>query len=205
MKSILLMTMMVCLALPMSAQSTEAGLWITRQMNEDGGHFAAGDDAEARFDDGSGYGVSVSRRLGARLSGELALFRTSASAGVLDGSMRFNLGDVELTPITAMLRFHFAPEHRFDVHVGAGLAYVQTGDLDSADLRTAGLAPVRLEDETKLTFGAGATISISPRVALGLDARYIPLDLGGRIPDEPERFSADFNPLLLSAGIKLRF
>lgn len=123
MKRFLMVLILMC-AMPLAAQ-TDATVWLSNQMNSDGGRFATDEDVEAKFDSGSGFGVGVSRMFGSRLSDELAIFRTSSSAEVREGSVTLaNLGDVELTPITAMVRFHFAPGRRVDGYVGAGIAHV---------------------------------------------------------------------------------
>src|SRR5687768_11621707 len=192
------------LAIPIHAQ-TGITVWLSSQQNGGGDSFPSSrPDATIEFANGSGYGVSVNRMFGTRLSGELALFRTSSDGTLRDNGIAFvSLGDVELTPITAMVQAHFRPSGPLDVYVGAGGAYVMTGDLDSADLREDGLAPLKLEEETTFVVGGGVTWSFSDRVGASLDARYLPLTLhakaGGASAD------ADIDPLIISAGIRFRF
>ena len=201
-----LAVLIMSIAMPLAAQSNEAGLWLTMQINESGGRFAAGETEEARFDNGSGFGVSVSRKFGDRISGELALFRTSSSAEVREAGVTLaELGDIDLMPLTAMARYHFLAGRKVDLYAGAGIAHVMAGELDSADLRAAGLAPVRLDDETTMALGAGVSIALTPRVAIAADARFVSFEISGRATGDDERFSSDLNPLLLSAGIKVRF
>lgn len=189
---------------PLHAQ-TAVTVWLSSQQNGGGERFPASrPDATIEFDDGSGYGVGVSRRFGARLSGELAVFRTSSAGGLHDDGAQFvSLGDVELTPVTAMLRYHFRPGSVFDVYVGGGAAYVMTGDLDSADLRADGLAPLALDDETTFVAGGGVTWSFSDRWSASLDARYLPLTL--RASARGAAGEASIDPLILSAGLAIRF
>ncbi len=192
------------LAMPLHAQ-TAVTLWLSSQQNGGGGAFpSSGPDATIEFANGSGYGVSVSRMFGARLSGELALFRTSSDGTLRDNDVAFvSLGDVELTPITAMLQVHFHPRAPLDVYVGAGGAYVMTGDLDSADLRDDGLAPVKLDEETTFVVGAGTTWSFSERLGASLDVRYLPLTLHAQAGGASAEASLD--PLIISAGLRFRF
>jgi outer membrane protein W len=201
----LIFTALLLTALPLAAQSTDVTVWVSSQMNSDGGRFADDEDAEVRFDNGSGYGVSVSRAFTRRLSGELALFRTSSSAEIREGTQRLDLGDIELTPITAMLRYHVAHGARAGAYVGAGLAHVMADDLDTADLRALGIAPVRLDSETAAVIGAGVTIDLNARWGLAVDARYIPLELSGRAAGDSDRLSVDMDPLLISGGVRVRF
>src|SRR5687767_10771345 len=90
---------LVLLAMPLHAQ-TAVTLWLSSQQNGGGDSFPSSrPDATIEFANGSGYGVSVSRMFGARLSGELALFRTSSDGTLRDNGIAFvSLGDVELTP-----------------------------------------------------------------------------------------------------------
>lgn len=192
-------------SLPAAAQS-DVTLWLTTQSNESGGRFSPEEDVRVRFDSGSGFGAGFSRMLWQHVSGEIAVFKTSSSANVREGSANVaDLGDIDLTPITASLRYHFRPGQTVDVYVGGGLAYVGVDDLDSPDLRTIGSAPVRLDNKTTASLGGGLLISFGKRWGVALDARYIPLEISGHIPDETGTVKVDMNPLLVSGGVRLRF
>lgn len=202
-----LLVLLVSLASPAFAQSNDVALWLTSQRNEKGGSLTDSDTEEVRFDSGSGFGVSASHWFASeRVSGELAVFRTNSSASIREGSTTLaDLGDVELTPITAMMRVHLR-RGIVDVHGGIGVAHVLVADLDSADVRETGLGPVEMDDETTWTLGAGVTVGITSRLALAVDARFIPLDLTGRLQGgDGESVSSSLDPLLLSAGLRLRF
>jgi outer membrane protein W len=189
---------------PLRAQ-TAVTVWLSSQQNGGGDRFPASrPDATIDFESGSGYGVSVSYMLGARFSGELSVFRTSSHGGLRDNGLEFvSLGDVELTPITAMFRYHFRPDTSFDLYIGGGGAYVITADLDSADLRDDELAPVKLDEELTFVAGAGVIWSFSRRWGASLDARYLPLTLHGNALGMSGDASID--PLILSAGLRVRF
>jgi outer membrane protein W len=200
----LLLLLLVAAAVPMHAQTT-ATLWLSSEHNGGGGRFPSSrPNSTVNFDDGSGYGAGVERMFGAHLSGELAVFRVTSSAELRDGNTPFvSLGDVELTPITAMLRYHFRPRSAFDVYVGGGAAYVRTADLDSADLRADGLAPLHLDEETTSVIGGGVLWTFSPRWGAAIDARYLPLKLHARAIGTSAAASID--PLIVSAGLRIRF
>src|SRR5215213_194926 len=96
--------LLLLLAAPLQAQTT-ATFFLSSERNSDGGTFPSDEaDLTTHFDSGSGFGVSVARRYG-NLSGELAVFKLSSDASIRqDGTDVFSLGDVDLTPVTAMLR-----------------------------------------------------------------------------------------------------
>ena len=201
----ILIVLFTCIIPTSMRAQTAVTVWLSSQQNGGGDRFPASrPDATIDFDSGSGYGFSVSRMLGARFSGELAVFRTSSHGGVRDNGVEFvSLGDVELTPITGMLRYHFRPAAPFDVYVGGGGAYVLTEDLDSADLRDDELAPVQLDEELTFVVGAGVIWSFAGRWGASLDARYLPLTLHGSALGSTGDASID--PLILSAGLSVRF
>jgi outer membrane protein W len=197
--------LLLLLALPLQAQTT-ATFFLSAERNSDGGTFPS-DEAEltTHFDSGSGFGVSVARRFG-NLSAELALFRLSSEGSIREGRTDvFSLGDVDLTPVTAMLRYHFGRGGAFDAYAGAGIAHVTIGDLESDDTRAEGLEPIAVESETTAVFGGGITYDFSKRIGIAVDARYLPLTLRGRPSPDDDAIEADLNPLVLSAGLRIRF
>lgn len=199
----LLLTLLFLTA-PLFAQSTSVTLFVTSSQNGGGDRFGdAGSNVTSEFENGSGFGASIDRSFGKHLSGELALFRISSEGSLREGPARLSLGDVDMMPVTAMLRVHLRRDSPLDIYAGAGAAYVTFDDLDSADLRAEGLAPVKLDSETGFVIGAGLTWSFAERWGATLDARYIPLTLHGSVAGESD--SAAIDPLLVSAGLRVRF
>jgi outer membrane protein W len=188
----------------LQAQTVVTG-WLSSQHNSGGDPFTASDrTATVEFDTGSGYGVSISRTFAHRWAGELSVFRLSSEGQLRTGNLTVvDLGDVELTPVMAMLQFHLRPDAPFDIYIGAGAAYVLTGDLDSDDLRADGLAPLELDDVTTAVVGAGLAWTFKGRWGLAVDARYLPLTLRGRA--QGQQADAGMDPLIVSAGLRVRF
>ncbi|HKO56430.1 MAG TPA: OmpW family outer membrane protein [Thermoanaerobaculia bacterium] len=181
------------LALPLAAQSNSISVWGTYQLNQGTDTIEPGLTSEVK--DGSGFGAAYARMFTNNISGELAVFRTSSSASLnAAGLGTADLGDAELTPITAMVRYHFGGHF----YVGGGLAQVMTSDLHIEG------ETVAVDDKTEPVFGAGATWDFTPRLGLALDARWMPLKLTGETPDG-SRASVNLDPLLLSAGVRVRW
>jgi predicted porin len=186
MKRILLLLLLTS---SLHAQTSVTG-WLSAQRNSGGGDFPHPTrDLTIDFENGSGFGASVAHQRG-RWSGELAVFRLTSEGRILEnGQNVFDLGDVELTPVTAMLRYHFGR-----VYIGAGVAYVSADDIDTTEI----------DSETTGVIGAGFTYDFSPRWGVALDARYMPLTLGGN-PEPDQRIEASLDPLIVSAGLRVRF
>lgn len=206
MKRILLLLALLTLAASLHAQ-TSATFWLSSQKNGADSPFPSQTRTlTSHFDDSNGFGASIARRFGS-FSGELAVFRQSSSGSIrqIGSDERFSLGDLKITPITGMLRYHFRPAAAFDMHIGAGAAYVLAGDLDSADIRAEGLTPIEIGNELTTVVGAGITYDLGSRWGIALDARYLPLSLGGRPDPNEERIETSLDPLLVSAGLRFRF
>lgn len=201
MKRILLLLL---LTTALHAQTT-ATIFLSRASTAGDSAFAPEPGAQTHFDDGSGFGASLARSFGP-LSAELALFRLSTPASIrANGTDVFSLGDIDVTPITAMLRYHFLRGRAWDVYAGAGAAYVRTGDIESDDTRAEGLEPIQVDNVTTAVFGGGIAYDFGNRLGVTLDARYLPLTLRGRPEADEDEIEADLDPLVLSAGLRIRF
>jgi opacity protein-like surface antigen len=194
-RSILLPLLLLLTSTTLFAQSNTLSLFATSQRNGGGGSFTGdpGEVISVDFDNGSGFGASYARDLRGRLSFEGALFRTSSEVSVSDGFNSLSLGDLDLTTVTAMVRAHLRKDGPLDAYAGAGGAYVMASDVDD----------VPVDNEVTFAIGAGVAWNFSPRAGLVLDARYLPLTLGGTA--DGEDIEADVDPLLVSLGFRFRF
>ena len=200
MKRFLLLTLLF--TTPLFAQSA-ATIWVSTQQNRGGGDLVGDDDITAEFGSGSGFGISVAKRIRqSPLSAELSMFRTTSGAELTDGVESLSLGDVKLLSTMGMLRWHFRPGQPLDFYAGAGVTYVVTGELNSAAMRAEGINAIALDDPFTWVAGGGVTYDFTPRLGVALDARYMPVELR-RINGEPT--SASIDPLLVSAGLRFRF
>lgn len=160
------------------------------------------------FEEGSGYGASVNVFWSPRFSSELAGYRLESDAALrLGGDIPFELGveDVELTPITLALQWHFARDAFLSPYVGIGLAYVMIDDLTSDDFDDIGIGRVEVDDKAGFVANAGLGLRFTDRLGVVLDAKYIPLEAASRSVGEAEEVDLELNPLIVSAGVRLRF
>ncbi|HVR38376.1 MAG TPA: OmpW family outer membrane protein [Thermoanaerobaculia bacterium] len=162
----------------------------------------------ADFDEQIGYGAAYNHFFTDRVSAEFAVQRISADTtlNVFGGGVNtsFDAGDLDLTVITGVAQWHFRTDSSYSPYVGLGVAYV-SGDTESPVDVTDPTSPsesVDLESTTSGVLNAGIDFHITPRVAVGIDAKYFTYDAKEDAPDA-EPLSLD--TLVMSASLKLRF
>lgn len=157
------------------------------------------------FDSGDGFGVAVNWFWTDRLSTELSASALRTRAGLaLDGERVVDLGSMDLTPISLTLQFHLAPRSALDPYLGVGAAWVLADDLESQDLRELGLDRIEIDDELTYVLNAGVGVRLTRSFGLYLDGKYFALEPATRAPGE-EEVDLEINPLVVSAGVRLRF
>lgn len=161
-----------------------------------------GTDFESQFS----YGASVNMYLTRHFSAEVSVFSLRSDASLpLDGGTPLDLGKLELLPVMVGAQFHVLGESRFDPYIGAGAAYVMADDLFSADLEAVGIGALRLEDKVTYYLNAGLGVQLTRGLALVADGRYIAYETGSRSAVTGVNQDLELNPMVLSAGLRLRF
>jgi len=147
----------------------------------------------------TGYGASFNHYWTNRFSTELGVDSLESKLRVSSGPSSLDVGKLEATAVTALAQFHFATTPRFDPYAGAGLAYM-TGkfSVDDPDL---GTDSVDLKNETSWAADAGINVRVTPRTAIGLDAKYI----AWRPTDDADEDRLDVNPIVYSLSVRFRF
>jgi len=187
-------------ALPLAAQSNDVGLWYSTARLEQ----SSNTDGRLSFDDATGYGVSFNHFWTGPLSTELSAYWLRAQGGIdVAGSRVLDVGKLELKPITANVQWHFARASMLSPYVGGGLAYVTAGDLSSGDLDLVGIGTVKIDKKLTWDANAGINIGLGRMFAIGVDAKYIKYEPDSKAAGNTEKLK--FNPLALSAGVKLRW
>ena len=149
-----------------------------------------------------GYEIEAAHRVG-RTSFAIAAGRMSAPATAPVTGGRVGVGSMALTPITAAIALH-GGSGRFDPYIGAGAAYVMTGNLRSTNLDSLGLGTVSLGNDFTYIVNAGFAVAVSPGVGLKFDARYMPVSVGALAADG-SRGHVEFNTVTLAAGVQWKF
>jgi outer membrane protein W len=183
-------------ALPLAAQSNDLGLWYASARLKDTPGFA--------FNDATGYGISYNHFWTRALSTELTAHWLRADAGIEIGGVRaIDAGRMEMKPISADVQWHFARRAMLSPYAGAGVTFMRRDELSNADLDAAGIGAIEIERKITWNANAGVNIGISRTFAVGVDAKYIPYEPDAKAAGTTEKLK--FNPLLFSAGVKLRW
>jgi outer membrane protein W len=182
--------------------SSELGVTVIRARLEESGLSDENIDRSGQFDEKTGYGISFNRYWTDHLSTELAAHQFSADAVIgahsVEGEEFFTEGEVELRAITAIAQWHF---HRGSVlapYLGAGIARM-SGKFNP-DVNP-DVASYRFKTRVMLALNAGANVRITERLFLTGDVKYIPWNMIG----EEDAEGLDVDPLLVGAGVKVRF
>ena len=193
-------------ALPLAAQDRNVQLTVffSRAQMQGDNDFDTGFTTD--FDDGTGYGASANMFFGRFVSVEASVFsiRTEGTLN-LDSEPVFNLGNMNLTPISLGAQFHILGDSRFDPYVGGGASYVMGDDLFTEDLDFAGVGRIELENEITYYINAGIGVQISEGFGIVLDARQIQYEPSSRSAVTGVEQDLELTPRILSAGLRLRF
>lgn len=166
---------------------------------------------DVEFNGDLGYGIGANIFFGDHLSAEFAASRVEPEARFRSRAVAINGTNdtVEMIPITGVLQWHFAPNGFIDPYVGAGAAYVLFSDLDSTnDLNGVGVNRIDFKDDAGLALNAGLSFRLSPRLALNVDGKYVPLKSNATatfITGPDSEAKVDINPVMFSAGLGFRF
>lgn len=165
------------------------------------------DPADIEFDPSTGYGIAANIFFGERVSAEFAVSRVKPETTLNRRRAAFaTAGDIEMMPVTAVLQYHFAPNGFIDPYVGGGAAYVIFDDIDENGLE--GINSIDFDDDVGFAVNAGLGIRLSERLGLTIDGKYVPLESNARaivIGGDESEGRVDISPIIISAGLSLRF
>ena len=195
----------------LAAQSNEIGIFVSSPRFDStslADDEELGLDIRAEFDEDIGYAASYNRFWTDRFSTEFALHSLGADTTITasDGiiSQSIDVGELDLTALTAVAQWHFARSSRFSPYVGAGVSYI-TGEAEfitDFDDPSAPTETVDLESATGFVANAGVNIGITPSVSIALDGKYL---LYEAEVDAEDSLPLQVDPLVFSVGVKFRF
>lgn len=209
----LILSLVSLAAVPAFAQSRSVDLTGYVSWMDPSGDNTIVDDPDGsidlNFDADQGFGLALDVFWSNRISTELAVMKFSPEAA-FEGSGGFEdliAGDLDMMPITAALRFHFAPESRFDPYLGAGVGYILFDEIDSSNLDDIDIGALDVDDDYGFLLNAGFSFDITPNFAIVGDAKYVPVEssINAVGADDAEAIDLEINPLILSAGISFQF
>jgi outer membrane protein len=166
-----------------------------------------------RFDGKVGYGIGANIFFGGHASAAFDVVQVRPGTAVRSravGGGSFFANGTRMTPITAVLQWHFAPDGGIDPYVGAGAAYVL---FDKTNVfKSTTLSHINYKDDAGLALNAGVSFRVSRMLSLTADGKYVPLKasanavyLPGTSPGTPTGLKVKINPVIFSAGLTLRF
>ena len=195
----------LCAALPLVAQGRNVHITVFYSQAEMQGENDFGNGFETEFDDGTGYGASANMFIGRFFSVEAAAFSLRADSALAFEDTAFNLGSLNLTPISLGGQFHVLGSSRFDPYVGGGVAYVLGDDFFTSDLEFAGVGRIELENEFTYYINAGIAFQITEGFGIVIDGRQIQYEPNTRSDATGVEQELEITPRILSAGLRLRF
>lgn len=150
----------------------------------------------------SGFRLEGSHDFGRASFGiDVARFTAPATATFPQGTI--GVGSLTLTPISATVALH-GNLGRVQPYIGAGAAYLMTGNLRSRDLDAAGIGAVSVGEDFTFLATTGLVVPVSNGLAFRFDARYMPVSVGAR-PAVPEKATVKFNAVTIGAGLRWNF
>lgn len=204
MKKTLLALLLVLVATPLLAQGRSIDVMgFVTYVDLSGGDVILGNEggANLNFDTDQGYGVGINVFLTRRLSAEIAASeikpdgRVSSNGQIVDTQL-------DMLPITGVIQYHFNPEGKLDPYVGMGVAYLLFDKFSSRD-PDLDLSNVDIRNDYGAVFNAGLTFEFGFGFAVMGDIKYVPIE--NKITTTVGETKIDLNPLIISAGVAVRF
>ncbi len=210
MRHLAIAVLAVALATPVLAQQrffdlSANAVWV--DPTNEGSFKDLADPATIDFDPSVGYGASANIFFSDRFSVELAISRVKTDTTIRRRAVSSPGGELEMMPVTAVVQWHFAPNGFIDPYIGAGAAYVLFDDVKDNGL--SGLDQIDLKDDAGLAVNAGLGFKLGNRFGIVLDGKYVPLESNAKAvvlgTGETSEGKVDISPIIVSAGLSLRF
>ena len=94
-------------------------------------------------------------------------FVTTANGTIVSGP------SLRMTPLTAILQFHFGPKASFDPYIGGGASYVLFDNISGP--ASLGVSNINFKKDVGFVANAGIQFGLSRSFAMVADGKYVPL------------------------------
>jgi outer membrane protein len=117
----------------------------------------------------------------------------------------FSGSGLRMTPLSAVLQYHFAPRGVIDPYIGAGAAYVLFDNVNGRG--NLNVNKINFKDDVGLALNGGIAFRITPRIALTADGKYVPLKSSATAvyTSGTTTTRVKINPVIFSGGLTFRF
>jgi opacity protein-like surface antigen len=196
MRQLLIVITLFLLATTAAAQNTVSVSILHPQFSSVSAS-ADGESIPVGLDSRTGFAIEAAHKAG-RLAFGMSASRFNAPASASLGADRVGVGSLALMPVTADMTYQ-GNAGRVAPYIGAGIAYVTTGNLHSNTLGS-----IAVGNDFTYNVKAGLDVALSPRVAINLGARYMPVSVSAIAGGEPSG-RLKFNTLTIGAGLQWSF
>ncbi|MGZ5445869.1 MAG: OmpW/AlkL family protein [Thermoanaerobaculia bacterium] len=212
MKTLALTVLALLVSLPAAAQNRFfdlTGSFVWADPTGGGELEDLADPAEIDFDASTGYGGSVNFFISDRLSIDIGASVVSPETRIRRRAVGAPGGttEIDMVPITGIVQFHLMPNGIIDPYIGGGAAYVLFEDAENIGLDE--LDRIDLKDDVGFVVNAGVGIRLGSRFGIVLDGKYVPIEADAtaiNLGDTEENDTrVDISPIIISAGLQLRF
>jgi outer membrane protein W len=127
-------------------------------------------------------------------------FVTTANGAVVSGP------SLRMTPLTAIIQFHFMPKQFVDPYLGGGASYVLFDNIDGPG--SLGVSKINFKKDVGFVANGGVQFNLGHNWGLIADGKYVPLRASTTaVYTAGGQTVAKFkiNPAIFSAGLDLRF
>lgn len=203
MKKMLLVMLALAVTAPLFGQGRSVDVMgFANWVDLSGGDVILGEESgDLNFDTDQGYGLGINIFLTRRLSAEITASEIKPEGRVSSNGQIVET-ELDMLPITAVAQYHFNPEGKHDPYVGMGIAYIIFDEFSSKD-PSLDLSGVDIRNDYGAVFNAGLTFEFGFGFSVMGDIKYVPVE--NKITTSVGETTFDFNPLIVSAGVAVRF
>jgi outer membrane protein len=205
-----LFSALLIVAAPAMARSFDLTGWVSWVDPNSSGTFnstSPNQPFNVNFNGKIGYGVGANIFWGSNISTEFSGIEVRPKTNFVPTAGGTVSGpNLRMTPLTAVLQFHFAPNGTIDPYIGAGAAYVLFDNVNGPG--SLGVSKINFKDDAGLALNAGLGIALGHNIGITIDGKYVPLSsstTADYVSGGSTRAKIKINPVIFSGGLTFRF